>query len=82
MLHMSSADDRNTIRVENHSSGGFVSAGQVVKIFAVLVLLSFDHLFILLKADHQTFMRNGLNVIFVDVRGLVQSPLERSREQT
>lgn len=72
-----SADYWNPIRVEYHSSGGFISPGQVVEVFAVLVLLSFNHLLILLKADHQTFMRNGLDVILINVRGLVQCPLKR-----
>lgn len=48
----SSANDGHPICVEDHPCGGFISTSKVVKIFAVLVLLSLDHLFILLQADY------------------------------
>lgn len=70
-----SADDWDSIRVEDHAGGGFVGAGQVVEVFAVGVAACVGHLLILLHAYHQALVTDRLHVILVTVRWLVEGAL-------
>lgn len=71
----SSADDGHAVGVEDHAGGGLVGAGQVIEVLAVLVLLGLDHLLVLLQADNQTLVGDGLHVVLINVRRLVEGSL-------
>lgn len=71
----SSADDGDSISVEDHASGGFVGAGQVVEVLAVCVAPREGHLLVLLHTHHQALMTDSLHVVLIAVRGLVQGAL-------
>lgn len=71
------ADDGYSISIKDHSCGGLIGSCKVVEILAVLVLLCSKHLLILIKSYNQTLVRNRLHIIFIHVRGLVQSTLHK-----
>lgn len=72
-----SADDRDAVGVEDHAGGGLVGARQVVEVFAVGVAAGVGHLLVLLHADHQALVTDGLDVVLVAVGGLVEGALWR-----
>lgn len=63
-----SADDGDSVCVEDHACGRFVGAGQVVEVLAVGVTASMSHLLVLLHADHQALMADRLHVVLIAVR--------------
>lgn len=73
-----SADDRDSVGVEDHARGGFVGAGQVVEVFAVGVAARVGHLLVLLHAHHQALVTDRLHVILVAVGRLVQGTLRHT----
>lgn len=75
-----SADDRDAVGVEDHAGGGLVGAGQVVKILAVCIAAGVGHLLVLLHADHQALVTDGLDVVLVAVGGLVEGALWRGEK--
>lgn len=70
-----SADDWDSVGVEDHAGGGFVGAGQVVEVLAVGVAARVGHLLVLLHAYHQALVADRLHVVLVAVRRLVQGAL-------
>ena len=70
-----SADDRHSVGVEDHAGGGLVGAGQVVEVLAVGIATGVGHLLVLLHADHQALVTDGLDVVLVAVGGLVEGSL-------
>lgn len=72
---MGSADDRDSVGVEDHARGGLVGAGQIVEVLAVGVAARVGHPLVLLHAHHQALVADRLHVILVAVRGLVQGAL-------
>lgn len=73
------ADDRDSVRVEDHAGRGLVGAGQVVEVLAVGVAAGVDHLLVLLHAHHETLVADGLHVVLVVVRRLVEGALKTPR---
>lgn len=73
------ADDRDSVRVEDHAGRGLVSAGQVVEVLAVGIAAGVDHLLVLLHAHHQTLVADGLHVVLVAVRRLVEGTLKNQK---
>lgn len=67
-VRVCSADDRDSVGVEDHAGGGFVGTRQVVEIFAVGIAARVGHLFVLLHADHQALVTDRLHVVLVTVR--------------
>lgn len=63
-----SADDWDSVGVEDHAGGGFVRPRQVVEVFAVGVAACVGHLLVLLHADHQALVTDRLHVVLVTVR--------------
>ena len=70
-----SADDRDSVSVEDHAGGGFVGAGQVVQVLAVGVATRLGHLLVLVHAHHQALVTHRLHVVLIAVRRLVQGAL-------
>ena len=66
-VYMCSADDGDSVRVEDHAGGRFVCAGQIVEVLAVGVAPRVGHLLVLLDADHQALVANRLHVVLVAV---------------
>lgn len=62
-----SADDWDSVGVEDHAGGGFVGAGQVVEVLTVGVTACVGHLLVLLHADHQALVADRLHVVLVAV---------------
>lgn len=67
-VRVCSADDWDSVGVEDHAGGGFVGTGQVVEVFAVGVAACVRHLLVLLHADHQALVTDRLYVVLVTVR--------------
>lgn len=68
MARLGSTDDRDAVGVEDHTSGGFIGASQVVEVLAVGVAPCVGHLLVLLHAYHQALVTDGLYVVLVTVR--------------
>lgn len=81
-MRVCSADDRDAVGVEDHAGGGLVGAGQVVKIFAVCIAAGVGHLLVLLHADHQALVADGLDVVLVAVGGLVEGALGQREKRS
>lgn len=70
-----SAEDWDSVCVEDHARGGFIGAGQVIEVFAVSIAARVGHLLILLHAYHQALVADCLYVVLVAVRRLVEGAL-------
>lgn len=71
------AYDWDSVCVEDHASGGFIGAGQVVEVFTIGVAACVGHLLILIHTYHQALVADRLHVILVAVRRLVQGTLRQ-----
>lgn len=75
------ADDRDSVRVEDHAGRGLVGAGEIVEVLVVSVAPGVDHLLIILHARHQTLVTDRLHVVLIAVRRLVEGTLKTQKEQ-